>query len=431
MDARRAWIGGLTVALLAHAASAAVTRVALVVVPTEEGAERAALELERALTESLAKDPRLAIIDPVERYAPQAAERTARQLEAGKAALEAVKASVGRLEYPEARQRAEAALAELRAPDFRALKGVVLELLLHLAAIKHALEVADRGTAELTQALLLDSKLTVPREWNSQEKAWFAQTRQLVTAAPPRTVRLERDGPPGWVWVDGQLVGLTPVTLSDVRPGRHFFTFVAPGVEEHPSELLGDLERVTFAPSESSEGRSYRALRAALASGFRQGEPTAAAAELMTWCKVDEVLAVAVGGTVGARVFRSGAAGRVPVTEAAVASPAMVAEVVRLALDRKLEPPVAPPSPPAPQEAARSKAPGVVLLAVAAAAVVAGAVLVKVSRDAYSQTGKIAQVETAPYDQAVNHANTLLGSGIGAFGGAVAFGGAGVVLLVW
>jgi hypothetical protein len=427
MYERHVWIGGLLGVLLVHPASAA-TRAMLVVVPAEDRAERQALELERALSDLLASDPRVALVDPSSRYALEATDRTARQLEAGRAALEAVKAAVGRVEYPEARALAAAALAELAGGDFRVLKGLFLELLMQLAAIEHALDVDDRGTAELFQALLIDSKLAVPRGWNSQAKAWFAQTKHAVAATGARPVRLEHDGAPGWVWVDGELVGVTPVTAS-LRPGRHFFTFSAPGVEEHRSELMGDLERVTFAPEESADGRNYRALRATLASGFRRDDPIDAARALLRWSASDEVLAVAVGATAGASVLRIGASGWVPVTEGAVASPQAVAEVVLQVLERALEQPVRTQPQSVPLKAARSSVPGVVLLAVSAAAVVAGAVLVIEGEDVFAKTKGIPQVETEQYDRAVSRSNILMGAGIGAFGGAALCGGAGMLLL--
>lgn len=426
---------------LATSAPAEVRRLSVLVVPTEESAERQALELERALTDLLATEPRLSLVDPAERYAAQAKEHSARQLASGRAALEAVRAAVGRLEYPEARTLAEAALANLRDTDFRMLGGVLLDLLIQLAAIKHALQVDDHGTAELTQALIIDPKLAAPRAWNSQEKAWFARTKQSVAAARPSAIRLEHQGAPGWVWVDGELAGLTPLTVSELRPGRHYFTFRGPGVEEQRSELIGELERLPFAPADSVEGRTYCSLRAALATGFRRGEPGAAALELLSWSQADELLAVAVGGTTGARVLRVGAGGQVPSTETAIASPQAVAEVVKRVLDRPLEPAQAPAqvktqgdvhqgSPAAPSTVNPRVVTGWVMVALAAAAVVAGTVLILDGDRSYAAANQqIAQPDDVIYVPAVDRASALRGAGIGALGGAGLLGGVGLVLL--
>lgn len=203
MKMSRAWYAAVPLSLVAQVASAGVTRALLVVVSTDEEGERKALLLQRGVTELLSADPRLELVEPASRYAPQETERATRQLDAAHSALEAVRAAVRRLEYEEARSRAEAALAETRSGDFRLLRAVALDLLLELAAIEHALEVNDSGAGELTQALIIEPRLEVPRGWNSKDRAWFSQMQQTVAAGKARPVRLEReagaaDGIPGW-----------------------------------------------------------------------------------------------------------------------------------------------------------------------------------------------------------------------------------------
>ena len=393
---RRAWYAAVASSLVAQVASAGVTRALLVVVSTDEKGERQAMELQLGLAELVSADPRIELVDPASRYAPQEAERTARQVVTAQAALEAVRSAVRRLEYEEARARAEAALTETRSGDFRALRAVKLDLLVELTAIEHALDVDDRGAADLTQALVIDPKLQVPRGWNSKERAWFSKMKRTVAAEKPRPVRLEREGDPGWVWIDGRLVGLTPVTVSNARPGKHFFTFVAPGAEtEHRFERIGSVDRLAFSPSVTAEGTICRALLASLATGFRQGDPEKTAATLLTWARADELVAIAVSPGGKARVLRLSTAGRVPVMEVAGATPQALAEAVRQCFEQRLEQPPAEAAVAtvvAPVEAAngpakRSKVPGVVLLSLAGAAVVAGTVLLIAGRNTYTKAG--------------------------------------------
>lgn len=436
---RRAWYAAVASSLVAQVASAGVTRALLVVVPTDEKGERQAMELERSLAVLLSTDPRIELVEPASRYVPQEAERTARQVDTARAALEAVRSAVRRLEYEEARARAEAALIETRSGDFRALREVELDLLVELAAIEHALEVDDRGAADLAQALVIEPQLQVPRGWNSKERAWFSKMKRTVAASKPRPVRLDREGDPGWVWIDGRLVGLTPVTVSDARPGKHFFTFVAPGAEaEHRFERLGSLDRLAFSPSVTAEGQIYRALLASLAAGFRQGDPGKTAAALLTWARVDELFAIAVSRHERAKVLRLTTAGRVPVMEIEVATPQALAEAVRQSFERRLEQPpveaavatVVAPVDTANGSVKRSKVPGVVLLSLAGAAVITGTALLIVGRNTYAKAGSIPQIEQDRYQQALSQSNTLAGAGLGAFGGAVVSAGIGFAL-VW
>lgn len=437
----RRWLLLMALGLFAPEAGAAVTRVVFVVVPTEEKAERKALELQLGVAEALSMDPRLELLDPATRYAPQVAERTTRQLDDAHAALEDVRAMVGRVEYAEARTRAESALTELRTGDFRVLKTVTLELLVQLASVKNALEVDDRGEAELSQALVIEPKLEPLRGWNSKERARFSAVQKTVASGKARPVRLEASSGTGWVWLDGRLLGLTPVTVSDVRPGRHFLTFVALGAEaEHRSEQFGSIESVVFTPVVTAEGRNYRAILASVASGFLQGEPVIAATELLTWARADEVMVVAVSQGAGAKVFRFSAVGRVPMTEVAVATPQAVAEAVKQAFERRMEQPAveaalpmaaAPVQSTTKEKVHRSRVPGVVLLSLAAAAVAAGTVLVLAGKNAYADANAtIPQVEDVRYRQAVSASNTLSAVGLGAFGGAAVSAVVGLAL-VW
>lgn len=424
----------------AHGSDGSVTKAVLVVVAMDRRAERQAVELQASLAPVFAQDPRLQLVEPADIYSSGSIEQTAQQVASGRAALEGVRAAMENAEYQDAKEKAESALTALGSGDLRALRGIMLGLLLELAVIKQRLAVDGGGTAELTQALVLEPKLEVPRAWNTGEKTWFSQVRTAVSASIGRMVRFEREGEPGWVWVDGRRLGATPVLLGEVRPGRHFLTFEAPGtLPEHRSELLGSVDRITFSPTELPEGRRYRSLRAALASGFRQGNPGPAAAELAAWAKADEVLAVAVGDGAGARVYRLGAAGEVAMKAVSVAATPAVADALQRALDLKLAPPPGPEALERERDedrqtqtpwVERSRAPGVVLLVLAAAAVATGTVLLIEGWNRGVKAKTIPQLEVDRYDAAINGANLMMEVGLGAYGGAVVCAGFGL-FLVW
>lgn len=404
-------------------ASAAATRVALVVVATDQKLEREALELQFSVAKNLATDRGIELIDLTAKYAPEQVERAVAQTKAAELALRDVRAYVERLEYEDAKERAEAALADLRTGDFRVLREPVLELLVRLAAIKNALGIDDHGAAELGQALVISPQLDAPREWNSKERGWFNSTRKAIASAEASHVRLESEGGAGLVWLDGQLLGSTPVTVTDALAGRHYLTFVAPGRgPEHRSELFGAIDRVVFSPQLNENGRTYRAHLASIATGLPLGDPTDEAGKLLAWVQADELLVIALSGETGApkgTVLRRSTTGVVPVADVPALTSRTATEALMLCLDSRA---VARPVQFAPNsqttqssqvDSHRSRAPTIVLLASAAAAIVAGGILIGAGHGAYDQTMK----------------TQLLGSGYGVLGASALCAGIGIFLM--
>jgi hypothetical protein len=331
-------------ALALDATAAPIRRVALVVVPPSEKLEREALGLQAEVAALLARDPRLEVADLAARSAPLATEQSARQLAALQQVVEDVEAKVSRLQLQEARAAAEQGLQTLPGQDLRVLRELTLRLLVQTARIKRTLKLDDQGAAELSQALALDPERAPPRGLNTSERTWFAAARKAAAEAHPVTVNIASAGGSGWVWFDGKPVGLTPVVVPKVIPGRHFVTFASPIAEpEHRSEVLGvAADALGFTVRASPQGRDLRALLASLAAGLARGEPSAFAEQLQAWAGSDEVVAVSLLPSGKAKVFRSAGASTLlaPAFEATGAE-AVAAEVLR-ALGEPLVAPLSP-----------------------------------------------------------------------------------------
>jgi hypothetical protein len=342
--------------LALDATAAPIRKVAMVVVPPSEKREREALGLQAEVAALLARDPRLELVDLAARSAPLATEQSARQLAALQQVVEDVEAKVSRLQLQEARAAAEEALRTLPGQDLRALKELTLRLLVQTARIKRTLKLDDRGAAELGQALALDPERAPPRGLNSSERAWFAAARKAAAEIRPVTVHIASSGGSGWVWFDGTPVGLTPVVVPGVIPGRHFVTFASPIAEpEHRSEVLGGAaDALSFTVRASPQGKDLRALVASLANDLARGDPSTSAAQLQAWAGSDEVVAVGLLPSGKARVFRSAGASTLlgPAFEATGAE-AVAAEVLRA-----LGEPLVAPLPPAVAAAVAARAQG-------------------------------------------------------------------------
>lgn len=422
----------MTLVLSALASSAGVRRVAVVVIPTEEAMEREAMALEFATTDVLAGDPRYELVSTSALIAQADVARTALQRERALSAVEETASLLDRLELGAARAKAEAAIAELQTCDLRALRQPMLQLLLYLARIKHTLKVDDGGATELTQALLIDAELEAPRGLNTAERAWWARAKRAAEATPKASpVTIEGADGAGWVWVDGRFRGVSPVTVDDVRPGRHFITFVATGAEpDHRSELLGTVARVTFSRRLTAEGRDYRALRASVIAGLRRGETGKAEADLRSWCKADDLVVATLTAPGGLRLIRSSGSST-STSEVGAVTPRALADAVLEALDRPLIVEVLKPQtePAAPEaRAVRSRTPSIVLLSLAAAAVAVGIILAVTGQMTYSASSdsSVSQVEAR---QGILKARTLAYGSIGVFGGAALAASAGLVLM--
>jgi hypothetical protein len=444
----RLWQLKLVVALafvVSGSAGAVVKRVAFVVVPTDAKDTSAALELERAAVASLAEDVRLDLIDPSARYAPASLKLTAAQLEEARSAEQEVSALADRLELPAARARAEVSLEALRFADFRSLREVYLLLLVDLARVKHTLRVDDGGASELVRALVIEPELAVPRGLNSAERAWFLGARHAMAVARRASpVTIDSSGGPGWVWLDGRFRGLAPVTISNVPAGRHFITFAAVGAEpQHRSELLGTLARVTFTSPLSPEGHAWLGLMASLASALRRGVP-GAAVELLAWTGAEVAIVVSLTAQRPSKVSCFSAVESSELELDASATPLMVAQRALEALEAlDLRPGLPVPAPKVSGAIAlasqgglaveaqppRSRAPGIVLLSVAAAAVAAGTVLAIAGRMS-SDRVQGSDVGQVTYHQGIQAANQLASSSLCVFGGAAIAAGVGVAL-VW
>ncbi len=424
------------VTLTSAPALADVTRVFFVVVPIEENVDRDALRLQISSSQVLKKDSRLEVVEPPGlTHAGKAVDATK--------AVDEVNALVVQIDYAGAKSRAEVALSALKAADFRVIRSQYLQLLIQSARIKFALKADNHGATDLSDAFVLDTALDAPRDLNTKERSWFEAARKTSLAAPrAAAVMIESSGRNGWVWVDGQFVGVTPVSVPNAAVGRHFITFLAPGAEVlHRSELLGSIARVRLSAEPTEAGRTYLALVAGLAAGIRKGTPQAAAIELLRWSKSDELMAVGLSGSSEpkATVLRFTNAGTVPARTIDLAEEGGQAQAVAQAALAAFDTPIvaqagAPSSavrapPQVEVRAGKSKAPAVAMFAVALAGVAVGTGMLVAGQSSFSGARSIPQVDQAEYAQTVGRGRGLTGGGIAAVSVAAAAVGVGVVLL--
>lgn len=432
----------LLATLCSQVAHAAISNVLFVVVPLDDEAERDALEFERTVAAALSADQRLELVDPTLRYASAANDRVAKQLADAKQIADEVASLVSQLEFEAAKPKAEAALSAVREADLRVLKEQYVRLLVQLARIKLALKDADGCRAELTKAFTIDPALAAPRDLNKAEREAFAGAQKATSEqAAARAVTVRSTGPAAMVWVDGQYVGVTPVTVSDAKPGRHFITAVAPGSQpELRSDLFGSVEGISVSPGVSADGRSYRGALASLASGLKRGDPRAAAQELRDWAKADEVIAVGLSSQRKATVYRLATAGAVGPTELQLGDNARQAlsDAVRAAFDAapaELKPGASASTAPTPVSTAveaeapqKSRVPGVVVVVAGAALIAGGVGLAIAAQGANRDALMTPQADDATYKQKLGSANGLAGASIGVIVAGVVAAGVGVVL---
>jgi hypothetical protein len=425
----------LCAALLGVALSAApepavgLRRVAILVAAPEE---REGQQLQHQLATQLASDERLALIDPTTRIADQEAGPGAAEL--GRKSLDEVEAAIAQVDFEGARTKAEAGLAALRAGDFRNVARPFVQLLLQLARIKRALHADDGGQAELAEALALDPSAEAPRGSNSADRRALEATRaRLKASATAVAVAVESSPASGLLWVDGALRGATPLTLEGLVPGRHYFTFVAPGARAALStEQLGSLTHLQVSGAVTAGGQALRAALRNVRDSARR-EPLGPVRAVLPLVGADEVLLV-ISTSGPAELWRIGptAAARLVIDQAGdvlVRARQALFEEPLLA-DRqppsksvapahpaaKLEP-IAVPAP-AVGSAAGSRPGKTLLLVLGGLATAAGVGLLVASKVGYDNSAAATQISR---HQAVDESNTLSVTGF-------SIGGVGVVL---
>jgi hypothetical protein len=437
MHLRASLTAVLLVSALASDSRAGVTRVLVAVGATDEASSVRALDAQLDLLQVLRRDERLQLVDPATRYAREDVAEATRVAALAKASVEEVDALMAQADFEAARATCEKAIAALQGADFRVAREAWVRLMLHLARIKLALHVDDFGAAELAQALAVAPDAAPLRGLNTAERKAFDAARALWAsrerAAP---ARLEAEQP-GWVWVDGKLVGLTPVTVKGLAPGRHFITWVTPGGRvAASSELFGSITRVPVSTTITREGHTYRALLASLDAGLRRASPVGAARELRTWGGVDEVVVVGFSAS-GIELVRVGKGGSATKTLAGTPTTADLASGISALYDDPLPtdavPAVSaaltpPPAPPASVEVAHPRLEGKVLLGAGIAAVVAGTALMVAARVSYGNANHLPQTDAQGYAVALNTTNALNTSGIAAAASGVVAGGLGVMV---
>ncbi len=439
MHLRASLTAVLLVGLWAPSAQAGATRVLVATGAADEASKARALEVALELRQALRHDERLQLFDPQSRTSREDANEATRITSLAHAAVDEVDALMAQADFEGARARCEKAIAVLQTADFRVASEAWVRLMLHLARIKLALHVDDLGASELAQAFAVAPTIEPLRGLNTAERKAFDAAKAL-SAARERAApaRLEADQP-GWAWVDGRFVGVTPITVKGLVPGRHYLTYLTPGGRvAATSELFGSITRVTLSTSITKEGHTLRALQASLDAGVRRASPAAAARDLRAWGGVDEVVVVGFSST-GVEVMRVGKEGSAkkglpldaPVPAVAAAISALYDEPLPVDPIPVGATTTLPPPPPPPQlelAAAHPRLGGKVLLGAGVAAVVAGTALMVAARINYGNANRLPQTNTTGYERALTTTNALNASGIAVAASGLAAGGLGVMV---
>ncbi|MHB1843638.1 MAG: PEGA domain-containing protein [Deltaproteobacteria bacterium] len=292
----------------AHAARPSSAAVAIDVSgATAPGGPDRALELSRLsamATQALLGSQQVTGIDAADRAdargaaARQAAQRRAQEK------LKAARAAFDNLDLGNAIQLFGQAADAFRQADLRRLLGAYAEALLWQAGAGWVNGDKDGGSAELQEIFAFAPTAALDKSAFPPDLIEEAERVRADTAGSTETLKVKTT-PVALVWVDGRLVGPSPVELK-VPGGHHWIVASAPGFALATARTEGSNASVKLEPAPDAAWLAAETSR--LARAFETKERTPLARGLADRLGVDELLVVArePGALVVARFAQDG-----------------------------------------------------------------------------------------------------------------------------
>ena len=187
---------------------------------------------------------------------------------------------------------------------------------LRVAAFASDPKTLDQAKAELGNLLPIDPRGELsPNLFNPDVIALAEGLRQKVKAASTLTLKVSATPAAARVFVDGSFRGVTPLDVTNLAPGNHYVTLIAPGfhqvlkrVNPGPDPQLA----VALEPAERAD--DLKSLSAAVGAAFHGPHLESALGQVATALAVEQALAVIVEAPKGqgARVYAERATAQPP-----------------------------------------------------------------------------------------------------------------------
>ena len=245
----------------ARGGSAAGKRLAVVLIPMNEGAYGSALKVEGFMNDALepyqaVKLKKMEELFPVEQ--DEAAEAALRRAEAG---LTESKAAWESKDYDEAEKRLRATLKEYAKASgaLRECGGLCEAQALYAAALHRRGDVDEARLAVMDLLALKPDYELPPRRFERDFAAFRTQVASSSSTALRGKVQVKSKPPGARVYVDNELQGYTPMSVDTLAQGKHLVRVERPGhaawselIEVSPDGLELDAELIP-----SDDFRSY------------------------------------------------------------------------------------------------------------------------------------------------------------------------------
>lgn len=298
----------------APAAEAPAPRVPVVLVSAHPLAKGNAVTALWAARTVLEQHPVLEPVDLASRLGggrPMDATAIRALLDEGRAAYDA--ADVGEAE----KDLSIAALLGSGRPGHRALAIEALSMLARLRAAQKDEKGAVRAFVRLLRLApdyTLDAALASPSAQGRLDAA-----KAIIAAARPARLRVTTEGGPAAVFIDGRLVGVTPLYLPSIPAGTHHLRVAADGRRDDLSLLDLDPGRETslqIALLPSEKVAVFDQIQEALPDDVRSGDPRDGLRDLKALAFAEQAVVVGVeGATLRAALFDLKALRRVRAVE--------------------------------------------------------------------------------------------------------------------
>lgn len=283
------------------AATGETPRLAVIGLDLDGASSYAAAQLHHLGEGSADKSGRFSLIDLIAHLDPDAAAES----DATRARVEALlgesRAAYDELELALSRDKAVEAQDLLLKSDLtRHFEQYVATQTLQIAALlaDSEIQAADRLLAKLLP-MDLETRFD-PDLFSPDYVAQVRKSREALAKAPPKGAALKVQPVAARVYVDGKFRGISPLEMTDLVPGDHILTLIAPGYRRAQRTISpGTASAFDEVLEPTARQAEYQPLLDTLRARFFDKSRSDAAQALASFLKADQLAVIGVRGQSG------------------------------------------------------------------------------------------------------------------------------------